>query len=159
MSTCQEKWDATLDQRIEDLKPQLVELYTRMREQAPNARIIIMGYPRLFNDPASEELNNMLFREDQIWMNGKGDALNAMLREAAREAGVEFIDPTAAFIGHGVGAADGEQWINDLDWGARASRSPTRGPSTRTHRGTPPWRPCWPNSSVTRGTRDLAAGP
>ncbi|KGN35469.1 hypothetical protein N803_06255 [Knoellia subterranea KCTC 19937] len=114
---CQAKWNDELDQRIEDLKPELVALYTEIRERAPNARVIIMGYPRLFNDPPSQELNNMLFNEDQIWMNGKADALNAMLREAAREAGVEFIDPTQAFLGHGVGAPDGEQWINDLDWG------------------------------------------
>lgn len=114
---CQAKWNDTLDQRLVDLKPQLVALYTQMREKAPNARIVIMGYPRLFNDPPSQELNNMLFNEDQVWMNGKADQLNAMLREAAREAGVEFIDPTSAFLGHGVGAPDGEQWINDLDWG------------------------------------------
>lgn len=114
---CQSDWNDTLDQRLEDLRPELVDLYTRMREQAPNARIVIMGYPRLFNDPPSQELNNMLFTEDQVWMNGKADQLNAMLREACREAGVEFIDPTAAFLGHGVGAPDGEQWVNDLDWG------------------------------------------
>ncbi|QNN49207.1 SGNH/GDSL hydrolase family protein [Phycicoccus endophyticus] len=117
IATCQETWDTTLDDRIEDLRPKLVELYGRIRDQAPNARVVIMGYPRLFNDPPSEELNNMLFAEDQVWMNGKADALNAMLRDAAREAGVEFIDPTSAFLGHGVGAPDGEQWINDLDWG------------------------------------------
>ncbi|HNV43040.1 MAG TPA: SGNH/GDSL hydrolase family protein [Ornithinibacter sp.] len=114
---CQAKWDDELDRRLADLKPELVALYTRMREQAPNARIVIMGYPRLFNDPPSQELNNMLFSEDQVWMNGKADQLNAMLRDACREAGVEFIDPTQAFLGHGVGAPDGEQWINDLDWG------------------------------------------
>lgn len=49
------------------------------------------------------------------WVVPVADALNAMLREAAREAGVEFIDPTSAFIGHGVGSD--APWINDLDWG------------------------------------------
>ena len=116
-SGCQSDWNDTLDQRLEDLRPELIDLYTRIREQAPNARVVIMGYPRLFNDPPGEELNNMLYREDQAWMNSKADELNAMLREACRDAGVEFIDPTAAFLGHGVGAPDGEQWINDLDWG------------------------------------------
>lgn len=114
---CQAKWDGELDRRLVDLRADLVKLYAQMKEQAPNARIVIMGYPRLFNDPPSEELNNMLFAQDQVWMNGKADQLNAMLRDAAREAGVEFIDPTQAFLGHGVGAPDGEQWINDLDWG------------------------------------------
>lgn len=117
IASCQEKWNDDLDKKIADMKPELVALYTRIRAEAPNARVVIMGYPRLFNDPASPELNNMLFSEDQVWMNGKADQLNAMIREACREAGVEFIDPTSAFIGHGVGAADGDQWINDLDWG------------------------------------------
>lgn len=112
---CQEKWDDELGDRIEDLRPQLVELYRDMQERAPNARIVIMGYPRLFHEPPSEPLNNLLFTEDQIWMNQKADQLNAMLREAAREAGVEFIDPTSAFIGHGIGSDD--PWLNDMDWG------------------------------------------
>lgn len=115
MAKCQDTWDEELDRRIEELRPQLVALYTDLRERAPNARIIIMGYPRLFHEPPSEPLSNLLFGEDQLWMNGKADALNAMLREAAREAGVEFIDPTDAFIGHGVGSDD--PWINDMDWG------------------------------------------
>lgn len=115
VATCQGTWDADLDRRIEELRPQLVALYADLRGRAPHARIIIMGYPRLFHEPPSEPLSNLLFADDQVWMNGKADALNAMLREAAREAGVEFIDPTDAFIGHGVGSDD--PWINDMDWG------------------------------------------
>lgn len=115
VARCQGTWDAELDRRIEELRPQLIALYADMRERAPGARIIIMGYPRLFHEPPSEPLSNLLFGEDQIWMNSKADALNVMLREAAREAGVEFIDPTQAFIGHGVGSDD--PWINDMDWG------------------------------------------
>lgn len=115
MDTCQEKWDQELDQRLIDLKPELVALYEDIKKRSPNARIIVMGYPPLFNEPPSEPLSNLLFVEDQLWMNSKATMLNAMLREACREAGVEFIDPTSAFIGHGVGSDD--QWINDLDWG------------------------------------------
>lgn len=112
---CQGKWGDTLAQRIDELRPQLVALYGDIKEAAPNARVIIMGYPRLFHEPPSEPLNNLLFAEDQIWMNSQADALNAMLREAAREAGVEFIDPTSAFSNNGVGSDN--PWINDMDWG------------------------------------------
>lgn len=111
---CQDKWDSELDRRMRVFEYEVTLLYRKMKDRAPNARIIIMGYPRLFHEPPSERISNLLFFEDQLWMNRKADQLNATLRRAAQRTGVEFIDPTQAFIGHGVGAPNGEQWINDL---------------------------------------------
>lgn len=48
-------------------------------------------------------------------MNDKGDQLNTMLRQVAEETGVEFVDPTNAFRGHGLGSDD--PWINNLAFG------------------------------------------
>jgi lysophospholipase L1-like esterase len=113
--TCQAKHD----QRIRELLPQLMEelvaRYEEIREHAPNARIVIIGYPQLFVDDPSDNYGNLLFAEDQVWMNQVGGDLNAMLAQAADEAGVEFVDPTEAFHGHEIGSDD--PWINDLTFG------------------------------------------
>ena len=92
-----------------------MEEYRKIREKAPNARIIIVGYPQLFVDDPNNQYDDLLFAEDQRWMNQKAAELNAMLASAAQEAGAEFVDPTDAFRGHGIGSSD--PWINDLNLG------------------------------------------
>ena len=49
------------------------------------------------------------------WMNEQAAVLNATIRDAAQQAGVEFVDPTPLFAGHGLGSD--EPWFNDLDVG------------------------------------------
>ena len=94
--------------------PELIETYRRIHEKAPNARIVVVGYPRLFPADPSDNYRDLLFADSQVWMNQKADQLDAMLADAAREAGVgvEFVDPREAFEGHGLGSTD--PWFNDL---------------------------------------------
>ncbi len=113
-ATCEDKNEATFQQRLVDKKAELMQTYRRIRAKAPNARIIVVGYPRLFPDDPSNSYRNLLYAEDQRWMNQKADELNAMLAQAARESGadVEFVDPREAFQGHGIGSSD--PWFNDI---------------------------------------------
>jgi lysophospholipase L1-like esterase len=113
-ATCESKNEATFQQALVAKRAELVDLYRRIRERAPNARIIVVGYPRLFPADPSDNLRDLLFADDQQWMNTKADELNAMIAGAARDSGanVEFVDPREAFEGHGLGSAD--PWFNDL---------------------------------------------
>lgn len=115
MDTCQEKHADRITALLPTLQDQLVARYLQIKKAAPNARVIIVGYPQLFIDNPSDNYGNLLFKEDQVWMNQQAAALNAMLRAAAKEAGVEFVDPTEAFREHGIGSD--EPWVNDLDFG------------------------------------------
>lgn len=115
IDSCQEKHDRRITKRLPQLRRELVDLYRQAREKAPNARIIVVGYPPLFAENPKDDVGNLLFAEDQRWMNERAGDLNATMAAAAAEAGVEFVDPTGAFRGHGLGSDD--PWLNDLDWG------------------------------------------
>lgn len=115
-ATCEEKNEAEFQRKLVSLKPVLILRYADAKKRASDdARIIVVGYPHLFPDEPSNSYRNLLFAQDQVWMNGKGDQLNEMIAAAAREAGVEFIDPTDAFNGHGIGSDD--PWFNDISLG------------------------------------------
>lgn len=115
-STCEDKNEAQFQQRLVALEPVLVARYAEARSRAKEgARVIVVGYPHLFPDDPSNSYRNLLFADDQAWMNQKGTELNTMIASAAREAGVEFVDPTAAFAGHGIGSDD--PWFNDITLG------------------------------------------
>ncbi len=115
VDSCQEKHDQRIEDLLPELEQRLIDQYRAIKEKAPNARVVIIGYPQLFPEHPGDDYHDLLYREDQVWMNEKAAELNAMLRDAARQAGVEFVDPTDIFRGHGIGS--GDPWINDLDWG------------------------------------------
>lgn len=115
VSSCQEKHEQRIQEELPQLKAELIAQYERIQAAAPEARVVIVGYPALFVEDPSDNYGNLLFEEDQAWMNEQAAELNAMLRAAADEAGVEFVDPTDVFRGHGIGSDD--PWLNDLDFG------------------------------------------
>lgn len=115
IDTCQEKHDERIEEELPQLMEELIDYYEQIQEQAPNAQVVIIGYPPLFDPEVGDSLGNLLFAEDMLWMNEQAAELNAMLAEAAEEAGIQFIDPTEAFAGHGIGSDD--PWFNDLDLG------------------------------------------
>ena len=71
-----------------------------------NTSVIVADYPRLFPSSSSGQnciqLAPFLTNDDQTFMNGAGDRLDAVLQEAAAEAGVNFVDVRGAFAGHEI---------------------------------------------------------
>lgn len=108
-----------VDAQIDREAQRLVELYTKLSEDAPNARILIIGYPQLF--PDYDDITNggdsFISPEEQRWLNERGRHANEAIQRAIDESGanVEFVDVTDALKGHEVGTDD--PWINDLDLG------------------------------------------
>lgn len=90
----------------------LVQTYAAIHTVAPNARIAVMGYPRLF-DPASPFAP--IPAANQELMNQGTAAVNATIAAAASTANslhqvnAQFVDVTAAFTGHAVNSTD--PWI------------------------------------------------
>lgn len=82
------------------LASSLVTMVAVIRSQAPNARIVLTGYPRLFSPD----------HQFAAVANPMVDGLNAVIAGVAAGTGSQFVDVTAAFAGHGVGSA--APWIN-----------------------------------------------
>jgi lysophospholipase L1-like esterase len=96
--------------KLTGLRSDLTKLYLEVAEAAPDARIVVTGYPHLVESTAP-------FDPDLIAaLNSATDALNSAIRKAvaaARDADVKivYVDVTAAFAGHGIGSSD--PFIND----------------------------------------------
>ena len=106
-------------QLITALRYHLADVYQQIHLQAPNARILVVGYPHLFDVTAGAGCDGYV-SDVQAWMNTMADDLKAAinsaigdLRTAAPTAKISFVDPTAGFTGHGVCA--GTPWITSLN--------------------------------------------
>jgi hypothetical protein len=103
------------------LGARLDNLYADIDRLAPNAWVVVVGYPRLFNGRDCNA-GTWFSGPEMTRLNQTADQLNAKIRGRAVSAGFGFVDPTSAFIGHAV-CADVE-WVNGLSTPTRESYHP-----------------------------------
>ncbi|MDX6261666.1 MAG: hypothetical protein QOH84_3354 [Kribbellaceae bacterium] len=103
---------ATAQATINNTIPgRLNTLYATVRSRATTAKIVIVGYPRLFNGTDCNA--GTFFSGDEMTkLNATADLLNSKIAAAASGAGFSFVNPTSAFIGHAV--CGSPEWLNGL---------------------------------------------
>ncbi|MEO7447708.1 MAG: SGNH/GDSL hydrolase family protein [Humibacillus sp.] len=89
----------------------LATLYGAIRAKAPSARVIVVGYPRIFN---GQDCNAFTWFSptEESRLNATADLLNSRTATAAANAGFTFVNPTSRFVGHAV--CDSREWLNGL---------------------------------------------
>lgn len=99
------------------------KLYASIRSKAPNAKVVVAGYPRIFN---GEDCNALTWfsPSEETRLNQTANLLNSKLSAAATAAGFGWANPTSAFIGHAV--CDSPEWLNGLSIPISESYHPNR---------------------------------
>jgi lysophospholipase L1-like esterase len=88
---------------------QLVLTLAAIKNQAPHARIVVLGYPRLFELGPCPGRVPAESRRSSI--NGGADLLDGVLEHTAALFGARFVDVRGRFAGHGLCAPGGQAWI------------------------------------------------
>lgn len=88
----------------------LISVIVGVRLQAPEAKIVVLGYPRLFEPGADCDVAGVPNAARREALNRAADTLNTALADAAQRFRGQFVDVVPAFAGHGVCSAD--PWIN-----------------------------------------------
>ena len=101
----------------------LGSLYASIRSAAPSAKVVVVGYPRIFN---GEDCNLLTWfsPSEETRLNQTADQLNSRLSAAASAAGFGFANPTSRFVGHAV--CDSPEWLNGLSNPVGESYHPNR---------------------------------
>jgi lysophospholipase L1-like esterase len=85
--------------------------YAAVRRRAPDARVVVLGYPRLFDVAGGCGSGGMSLPKRRA-LNAAADQLAEMVRSRAAAAGFTYADVRAAFDGHGI--CGSSPWINAL---------------------------------------------
>ena len=86
--------------------------YRAIRQHAPNAQVVVLSYPILFDTTSANcGVGGMSLAKRRSLNSGAQD-LDELIKDRARAAGFTFADVRAGFAGHGVCAAS--PWINGL---------------------------------------------
>ncbi|WP_298747245.1 SGNH/GDSL hydrolase family protein [uncultured Serinicoccus sp.] len=81
---------------------------TAVGRAAPDAHVVVTGYPHLFTPEAGGFVNAS--PEEQEALNEGADLLNATVAAAAQRRGFDYVDVVRRFDGHGVNAPD--PWVD-----------------------------------------------
>ncbi|PZF99755.1 hypothetical protein C1I99_10765 [Micromonospora deserti] len=101
-----------------------------IHKKAPHAKILLMGYPKIFNDQDGYTANCTwgITGLEEIWMGEQGDLLAQMLRDVADDATTHgiptyFANPIPAF--HGKEACGNPESIHTIVYGKTSGESTT----------------------------------
>ncbi|GAB3972988.1 hypothetical protein GCM10029978_051330 [Actinoallomurus acanthiterrae] len=127
LTPCRQQWQAadgsdqilTKIQHLTDptFSAGLPQLYQRLRADAPNAQIVVLGYPHLFragNDPAGKcGTAGLISDDDRDWLNGLGDVLDQEIQQTAKAYGLDYVSVDNAFTGHELCSGD-QSWFTGI---------------------------------------------
>jgi lysophospholipase L1-like esterase len=128
---CAEPWPITCTAQIAmaqnfiraTLPGRLDTVYNAIRSRAPHARVVVVGYPRLFDGRTCNLLARISTSEETA-LNAAADILATTTRNRARAHGFAFVDARTAFTGHEI--CDGVEWLNGLSYPISESYHPNR---------------------------------
>ncbi|WUI02425.1 SGNH/GDSL hydrolase family protein [Spirillospora sp. NBC_00431] len=128
MQTCVLNSDSSCKSRVAQaenymnniLPDRLGSLYSKIRAKSPSARVVVLGYPRLYKITTScSGLSNV----KRISLNSAADTLAGVTAKAAGRAGFTWSDVRDEFSGHEL--CSGDDWINSVTWPLDDSYHPT----------------------------------
>jgi lysophospholipase L1-like esterase len=105
------------------LPGRLNTLYAAIRSHAPNATVIVLGYPRLFMG-VDCNAGTFFSSTEMSRMNGIADLLKSVTQERATAAGFTFKDAIPPFVGHAI--CSSSEWLNGLSNPVEESFHPNR---------------------------------
>lgn len=101
----------------------LASLYASIRSKAPNAKVVVVGYPRLFMG-VDCNAGTFFSASEMTKLNQTADLINTKTAAAASAKGFSFVNPTTRFTGHAV--CSSTEWINGLSNPTSESYHPNR---------------------------------
>ncbi|AKU15306.1 SGNH/GDSL hydrolase family protein [Luteipulveratus mongoliensis] len=98
-------------------------LFSTIRSKAPNAKVVVGGYPLIFN---GEDCNALTFfsPDEEASLNSATNDLDSLIQSKSTASGFTFADARGLFGGHAV--CDSPEWINGLSNPIEESYHPNR---------------------------------
>ncbi|MCK9872486.1 SGNH/GDSL hydrolase family protein [Nocardiopsis dassonvillei] len=109
---CAEHYGDELDQRIEDLRPEVAGVYADIAERSPDAMVLAVGYLQILPESRGCWPSTPIAWGDVPFLDRAQTALNAMIAEEAEAQGAVFVDVFER--GHDVCQSSDTRWVEGL---------------------------------------------
>jgi hypothetical protein len=112
-SDCVSAVDTAENEIASDLPGALNNVLGDIAADAPNARVVVLDYPDLYDLSKSSSCIG-LSTTDRTDLNQGANELDTAIQAAAARYGDVFADVRPAFAGHEI--CDSNSWLNSVDW-------------------------------------------
>ncbi|MCX4676124.1 SGNH/GDSL hydrolase family protein [Streptomyces sp. NBC_01433] len=109
-ATCVNSVNTAVSQIQNSLPSSLDSLYDSIRAKAPQAQVVVLGYPRFYKLSGSCVAG--LTETERSAINNASDVLNGVLAKRAADAGFTFSGVADEFTGHEL--CSGDPWLNSV---------------------------------------------
>jgi hypothetical protein len=120
-SVCVEKIEEAKGYITGTLPGKLDSVYNAISEKSPSAKVVVMGYPRMYK--LDGECNVGLSEKSRSAINSASDVLNDTIAKRAADHGFAFGDVRDAFTGHEICSSD--RWLHSVTVPIGESYHPT----------------------------------
>ncbi len=109
-ATCVSAVNNAVSQMRNSLPGRLDSLYSAIRSRAPQARVVVLGYPRFYKLSGSCVVG--LSETERSAINSAGDTLNGVIAKRAADAGFAWSGVVDEFTGHEI--CSGDAWLHSV---------------------------------------------
>lgn len=101
-----------LKQRVADNTPKFAEVLAAIAERAPNAQVVVVGYPAIMPESGGCWPKLAIGRGDVPYLDSVEQELNAALAQTASDFGATYVDTYDR--GHDVCADRDDRWVEGI---------------------------------------------
>ena len=112
-STCVSAVNNAENQARTTLPGKLDNALNAIAQHAPNARVVVLDYPELYDLSQSSTCIG-LSTADRTALNQGSDVIDGVIQAAAARHGDTFADVRSQFSGHEI--CDSNSWLHSVDW-------------------------------------------
>jgi lysophospholipase L1-like esterase len=112
-SSCVSAIDTSENEMSTQLPGELNNVLADIAADAPNARVVVLDYPQLYDLSKSSSCIG-LSTTDRTDLNQAANDLDSQIQAAAGRYGDTFADVRAQFSGHQI--CDSDSWLHSVDW-------------------------------------------
>ena len=112
-STCVSAISTAESEMTAELPGEMNNVLAAIAARAPNARVVVLGYPRLYDVARSSSCIG-LSNTDRTDLNQAADELDGQIQAAAGRYDDVFADVRSQFAGHQI--CDSGSWLHSVDW-------------------------------------------
>jgi lysophospholipase L1-like esterase len=121
-SPCEDANERKVPRLLDRIEKRYAATLDAIADRAPDARILVVGYPRLLEDSTGCPRRFPIAEGDVAFVRRSFDRLNETVAAVADEAGLEYVDVAAASKGHDI--CSDEPWINGRREDRRTGAAP-----------------------------------
>lgn len=112
-SQCVSAINSSESEMQSQLPGELDTLYGDIRTRAPNAKVVVLGYPELYDLSLSQYCIG-LSTTDRTDLNQAADELDSTIKTETAKYSFTFADVRSAFSGHEI--CDSSSWLHSVNW-------------------------------------------